>query len=393
MKKTTLILFLFTCGALFAQNQLLSSVDESFDSSISAWGISSGNDYTYDVNGNHIETTFYFYDSNTSTYTPSDKEVYLYNANNRLIQDLYRDYNSTTQQFEDEYRSFYTYNSNSQVTGSVGEEFINGAWINDYRFTLNYSSNRVSSFVSQNWNGVQWINDELFNISYNSNNQVTSILYSEWISNQWEVYGRDTNTLDSNGRVITKTYETGDGTNWSVEETYSYTYDSNGNKISQVDLYTGGGFKEEYSHDTNILMANLDHPFKDKTGLDFLFEENPNINKLLSKNEFEYDNSTMTFSSSPNYRTIYNYNSILATDEEAIDITSFKIFPNPTTNLITIEAANATINKINLYDVLGKIVLSTSEDSFEIGQLVDGVYILKIEDNLGNITNRKVIKN
>lgn len=393
MKKITLILFLFTCGALFAQNQMLSSLDESFDFSISAWRINSGNDYAYDINGNHIESIYYFYDSNTSTFTPSDKEVYLYDANNRLTQDLYRNYNSITQQFENEYRSFYTYNSSDQIDGSNSEEFVNGAWINDYRFTLNYTLNRVTSFVSQDWNGLQWINDELFNISYNTNNQVTSILYSEWINNQWEIYGRDTNTLDSNGRVITKTYETGDGSNWTIEETYSYTYDSNGNKTSQIDLYSGGGFKEEYAHDTNILMVNLDHPFKDKTGLDFLFEDNPNINKLLSKNEFEFDNTTMRFNSSPNYRTTYNYNTPLSIDENIIETVSFKIFPNPTKNLITIEAINTKIKKIDLYDILGKNILSTFEDSFEIGQLVDGIYILKIEDDLGNITNRKVIKN
>jgi hypothetical protein len=393
MKKITLILFLFTYGGLMAQDQLLSSVNESFNSSSSTWTINYGDDYSYDANGNLQEHTDYFWDSSTSTWSPSYKTVYLYNANNRVIQELSRLYNSSTQQFEDESRIFYTYDSNNNLTESRGEQLTNGAWVNSYRDVFNYTGNRITSFLIEEWNGLQWINEEQGSLFYNANNQLTSVIYEEWISNQWEIYSRQRVSYDSNGRLTTTIFDTGDGTNWTVDDTTNYTYDANGNKTSQITIYSGGGFKEEFTHDTSILMSSLDHPFKDKTGIEFYFENNPNINKLLSKNEFNYDSTTMTFATNPDYRTTHNYDTPLSIEEEvalvAIDI---KLYPNPTTSSITIEAINTTIQEIRLYDVLGKEIFTTSQTSFDIDQLVNGIYIVKIEDDLGNTTTRKVIK-
>jgi hypothetical protein len=393
MKKITLILFLFTYGGLMAQDQLLSSVNESFNSSSSTWTINYGDDYSYDANGNLQEHTDYFWDSSTSTWSPSYKTVYLYNANNRVIQELSRLYNSSTQQFEDESRIFYTYDSNNNLTESRGEQLTNGAWVNSYRDVFNYTGNRITSFLIEEWNGLQWINEEQGSLFYNANNQLTSVIYEEWISNQWEIYSRQRVSYDSNGRLTTTIFDTGDGTNWTVDDTTNYTYDANGNKTSQITIYSGGGFKEEFTHDTSILMSSLDHPFKDKTGIEFYFENNPNINKLLSKNEFNYDSTTMTFATNPDYRTTHNYDTPLSIEEEvalvAIDI---KLYPNPTTSSITIEAINTTIQEIRLYDVLGKKIFTTSQTSFDIDQLVNGIYIVKIEDDLGNTTTRKVIK-
>jgi hypothetical protein len=393
MKKITLILFLFTYGGLMAQDQLLSSVYEFFDSSSSTWIINSGDDYSYDINGNLQEYTSYSWDSNTNTWSPSYKSVYLYNANNRVIQELERQYNSSTQQFEDEYRTFYTYDSNNNLTESRGEQFTNGAWINNYRDVFNYTGSRITSFLIEEWNGLQWVSEEQGSLFYNANNQLTSAIYEEWTSNQWEIYGRQRVSYDSNGRITTTIFDMGDGTNWTVDDTTNYTYDANGNKTSQINIYSGGGYKEEFTHDTSILMSSLDHPFKDKTGIEFYFDNNPNVNKLLSKNEFNYDSTTMTFSTNPDYRTTHNYNTPLSIEQEiAVAAIDIKIYPNPATSSINIDAINTSVQEIKLYDVLGKEIFTTSQTSFDIDQLVNGVYIVKIKDDLGNITTRKVIK-
>ena len=91
-------------------------------------------------------------------------------------------------------------------------------------------------------------------------------------------------------------------------------------------------------------------------------------------------------------RTTYNYNSTLSVDEEITEKVSFKVFPNPTKNQIIVEATNTTIDQIQIIDVLGKTVFTTDKTNFEIASLTDGIYIMKIVDADGGITNRKIIK-
>jgi len=69
------------------------------------------------------------------------------------------------------------------------------------------------------------------------------------------------------------------------------------------------------------------------------------------------------------------------------------IYPNPTSGLITLEVDNP-INSIIIYDLLGKIIYSNKNGlkEYDISELANGIYILKIEDNEGNIYSKKIKK-
>ncbi len=69
-----------------------------------------------------------------------------------------------------------------------------------------------------------------------------------------------------------------------------------------------------------------------------------------------------------------------------------KIYPNPTTEFINIESTK-TIDKLELYDLLGKRVSQTRQSNqIKINHLPNGVYLLKVFADGKNITKKIVIK-
>ncbi|MBK6833507.1 MAG: T9SS type A sorting domain-containing protein [Bacteroidetes bacterium] len=66
---------------------------------------------------------------------------------------------------------------------------------------------------------------------------------------------------------------------------------------------------------------------------------------------------------------------------------AFTLFPNPTSNNLTIKS-NEVIEKIEVYNVLGTLVLSETITSFSVAELTKGIYILQIKTAKGTGTTR-----
>lgn len=71
---------------------------------------------------------------------------------------------------------------------------------------------------------------------------------------------------------------------------------------------------------------------------------------------------------------------------------SIVVYPNPTSETINISST-IPINKIELYDLLGKLVLTTKEvNKVKINQLETGTYFLKLISEKGNGIKKIIIK-
>lgn len=70
---------------------------------------------------------------------------------------------------------------------------------------------------------------------------------------------------------------------------------------------------------------------------------------------------------------------------------AFSIFPNPVHKLLNIKS-NSTIKSGIIYNLLGKKVVTINSNSTDVSKLKAGIYILKIEDEFGNISSKKWIK-
>ena len=70
---------------------------------------------------------------------------------------------------------------------------------------------------------------------------------------------------------------------------------------------------------------------------------------------------------------------------------SYLVYPNPTEGILSIKTTDKILST-GVYSLLGKLLALSSENTFNISALPNGVYILKIETQEG-VAIQKIIKN
>ena len=403
MKKITLLMFIvFPAIALQAQNKLLSSTDEYYDGT--SWRIYAGNNYEYDSNNNLTKETYYNYDSVAGLWKISYTTSYAYDANNKVIQSIDQNWDTTTNKLENSYRETITYTSGKYV-GLLGEEWDSAtlSWVYKWKDVLSYnSSNLPDNGLFYTWDGAQWLIDSRGTLTYNGN-KVSSSLDEKWVSSQWVNSSRTLLYYDINNRIITSRSAAWDVFNdlFKENDRTDYVLDSAGNRISETNVYTynsvTSNYKKEYVYDTSSLMSSFANPFKDKTGIDYLFEDFPHVNKPLGYNSFSYNNTTSTYENTS--RTNYNYTSsiVLATEQFETTDTTIILYPNPTHDLLNIElAVFSPETQITITDMLGKKLYSQKVESastkVNTSGYTKGVYLVAITDNNKKEVKKLVIK-
>jgi hypothetical protein len=84
--------------------------------------------------------------------------------------------------------------------------------------------------------------------------------------------------------------------------------------------------------------------------------------------------------------------------EEETNNSFVNLFPNPATNELTIENGKLRIEKIELYNAVGEVVLNYQlstinyQLSVDVSQLLPGVYFVAVTDDKGNKITRRFIK-
>ena len=69
---------------------------------------------------------------------------------------------------------------------------------------------------------------------------------------------------------------------------------------------------------------------------------------------------------------------------------SIYVYPNPTANLIYIQADN--IKKAELFDLMGRKVMETTQDQLDLGNLNNGSFILQVTTKTNSTQSFKIIK-
>ncbi len=148
--------------------------------------------------------------------------------------------------------------------------------------------------------------------------------------------------------------------------------------------------------------------YQSLSGTDYSFtwfknlDENMNIaTENLFFNEVKSENYATYTVEAFTYKKIGNKLMQLSLFREPITLTdklgvedpskSIKIFPNPTSDFINILATNKSIEKVLIYDLSGKQIMSTTATRINVARLPSGVYTLNIKTENG-IKNFKFIK-
>lgn len=383
MKKITFLLLILCATTFFGQDQLTSSLSESFDGT--SWVPVNRTEFIYDNSNNLTEEAELSWNSGTSQWIKTVVSTYTYNANNNSIIELYQRFNGTN--VDQQNRTTNTYNSEGELTQFLDEDYLNSNWVNTYKVALEYANGSIASGISYEWNEAAWVIGEAstqVEINYNLNGTVSSVVTDIRVGSSWLTTYRSVYSYDANNRVTLKNDEFFDGSTWSVENKLEYTYDANGNVVTEKEFYKDNGvfvvdYEDINTFDTSQSMADFAHPFKDKNGIDYLFSVNGIINKIL----------TTTYSES---RITYNYGEATASIP-AFNLANVQVHPNPATDILNISIQNGSIFKINIYNLLGKKIFTSTENTINVENLAKGVYLLKIQSENGGVITKKLIKN
>ena len=75
---------------------------------------------------------------------------------------------------------------------------------------------------------------------------------------------------------------------------------------------------------------------------------------------------------------------------ETIEYENLTIYPNPTTGLLTISMED--FSHAEVYDLMGRMIKRSQQPTFDLHNLPQGLYVVKLFDHSKNSMIRKVVK-
>ena len=365
---TLCLLVVFPCASqtVYKLDQLLSYDN---DSNVPAvWEQQTTLQFTY-ANGGNKETKI------LALSFPEGDNLYqvikTYNAGNYVQLEVVQYWNESLSQWYDASQTIYTYDGSNNLIEEKAQTYnpITMGYLNNYRVLNGYSGNNLTTETRQTWNiGTNtWLNIEKNDYTY-SGNLPTLKISSTWDtpSMSWIPNERDTPTYSGNLVTNVKVDKYNGGV-WEDYERIAFTYNGQGLETEYLsEIWNGAAWVNEYK-DTSIYDANGNR-------LEF-------IEAVWNGTEWVGEQRVVAS---------YSIASPLAT--RSFEVESFKVYPNPASNFITVSS-NIPINNFEMYDVLSKKVLSSSEGKqINIEHLKSGVYILKAFGNNQSATQRVIKK-
>ena len=82
----------------------------------------------------------------------------------------------------------------------------------------------------------------------------------------------------------------------------------------------------------------------------------------------------------------------LGINDFAFNENEIKLYPNPTTSVLNIQMNN-NFKQATIYSILGAKVLKSQNKTINVSGLSNGMFLIKIEDENGNVSTKRFIKN
>jgi Leucine-rich repeat (LRR) protein len=168
------------------------------------------------------------------------------------------------------------------------------------------------------------------------------------------------------------------------------------NQLTSLDLSSNVALTRLWCEDNALTELDIRNGFNDEIDNDnFRATGNPDLNCIFIDSSTwceshwtHIDNTISHF-----VETTAECDAVLGVSSEAFEI-GVNLYPNPVTNLLTIEVSNdIQLEKVSLFDIMGKqlhIEGNSTIISFE--HLPSGIYLVKLQDIDGNSITKKIIK-
>ena len=244
-------------------------------------------------------------------------------------------------------------------------------------------SDNYSSFWSNN---SEWSNT--YEEYFSPETSITDSPYTNYSNNAEEIINL-INEIDLSGYSYA---EINFDAKWNIESGYDYVQveisdDGGNNWIPQCGKYTNIGIEtHDYAINEPLYDGNQNEWVNESILLTDYIDQQISIRfKLYSdgglrRDGFYFDNFK-----------IKGLSSNLNISDDTLNIT--KIYPVPSENMVFISS-DEVINKVEIYDILGKSILSIDKNnikSFSVRSLNNGIYIVKLS-SLNSVETHRIIK-
>lgn len=381
MKEILLLTFTIIVNSLFGQSKIVSSVYEKHHGS--SWEKIRGKNYEYDANNNLVKETNYDWVGNA--WAKNFILFYTYNNNDRVILKKRKGWNGNLQQYLDGSKTEYTYNSNGLPIQFLDKmKNTSGQYVVSGKTEFTYNGTKLATSLLSHYNGIEWFLKRKSTLSYQGNN-LNEVIIEDHNGTNWEITWRILFSYNANDQINKVVSEFYNGSSFIEYEKADYTYDNDLNLLNEVAFEEGYfDFDSEYNYNFTEQLSNYQHPFKDKTGIDYIYESFPYYSKIL-------DNTTYGFDAQTNSEYIidrvrYDYNdSLFLNVKSNNEIQKISLYPSPSNDFIQLDGITKT-EKITIHNISGVQVFEKNVEANEklnIQGLSNGLYFLKLEN--GNI--------
>jgi hypothetical protein len=143
----------------------------------------------------------------------------------------------------------------------------------------------------------------------------------------------------------------------------------------------------------NIALSDLQ--LNATADIDGLFAYDPDFGSFLSVGDNQPLNVIFTPTDIDNYNlataTVY-INVLLYVDAQEFSTSNIEIYPNPTNGIVNFDFANINIQKLQIIDLTGKIILEKNylqqNETIDISSSLPGIYLIIIQTDKGIFTTK-----
>jgi YD repeat-containing protein len=286
--------------------------------------------FTYDVNGNILETTQDYY---SGTWDPLNRRIFQRNSLGKATNILFQ--GIVNGNWENSSQTNLTYNVNNNVTDEIYQTWVaaSSSWKNGFREQYTYTGNHLDMVTSYSWNNA-WLNTIRY--IYSPIGAIDSVTNESWNGTQWEGFKRYVRTW-SQGK-LTSLVEKGYTNQWGNAWKYEFVYDSNGNH-TKTNFYSYNS-----TNNTWDLLIEITHYFR--------------------------------------------YSTVGLREDHKLET---KIYPVPSSDMLYFET-ELPIRNGSVFSSAGIEVKQFDGSSVNLNNLPDGIYFVKLRLENGNTSIVKAVK-
>ena len=364
-------------------------ISQSWDETLSQWDNSFKPVYTYDTNGNQTQYIDYYWEG--SHWVSERKSEYTYDTYSNLTHEIVYYWDGSS--WINDGKTEYIYNTNSNLIYYI-DYFLDGSqWVAYGKTEFTYDTNgNLTQYIDYFLDGSQWVTSGKSEFTYDTNGNLTQYIDYYWDGSQWGNQWKAEYAYNTNGNQTQYIDYYWDGSQWVNEGKRKYTFGTNGNLTQYIDYYWDGSqwgneWKADFTYNNSYSFSDLILPFfYSNTEVKMFF------NHMLTNGKgYIWDETSSDWKINNNFDFSYSEKDILSISE--IIERQLNIYPNPVSNILTIKSEIITIDKVEIYSLLGKKIKEINLDFNNIltEDLSKGIYLLRIYAENGT-TIKKLIK-